>query len=94
MIRSACCLAALGILLALLAREAGPGIYHVVNTGSAISEPKKYFGDGFGIAMKKRDRDLKKAIDGALEALKADGTLKRLNDKYFASAATASDNHQ
>lgn len=44
--------------------------------------------------MKKRDRDLKKAIDGALEALKADGTLKRLNDKYFASAATASDNHQ
>ena len=65
-----------------------------VNTGSAISEPKKYFGDGFGIAMKKRDRNLKKAIDGALEALKADGTLKRLNDKYFASAATASDNHQ
>ncbi|MGB2149285.1 MAG: transporter substrate-binding domain-containing protein [Cobetia amphilecti] len=65
-----------------------------VNTGSAISEPKKYFGDGFGIAMKKRDRDLKKAIDGALKALKADGTLKRLNDKYFASAATASDNHQ
>ena len=32
--------------------------------------------------------------DCAVQALKADGTLKRLNDKYFASAATASDNHQ
>jgi arginine/ornithine transport system substrate-binding protein len=67
--------------------EANDGNF--VNTGSAISEPKKYFGDGFGIAMKQRDRDLKKSIDEALDTLKADGTLERLNAKYFASAATA-----
>ncbi|TVU67802.1 MULTISPECIES: transporter substrate-binding domain-containing protein [Cobetia] len=59
-----------------------------VNTGTAISEPKKYFGDGFGIAMKQRDRALKKSIDSALEQLKADGTLKRLNAKYFAAEKT------
>ncbi|BBA91950.1 transporter substrate-binding domain-containing protein [Streptococcus ruminantium] len=37
-----------------------------------------------GIVMSKTDDSLKKKIDEALEAMKADGTLKAISEKYYA----------
>src|SRR5690606_37593441 len=48
------------------------GDYKVV--GEQITEPKKYFGDGFGIAFRKRDQDLADAFNKALATLKENGT--------------------
>lgn len=40
-------------------------------------------GSGVGIAIRKGDADLQGKINGALKAIKANGTYKKLNDKYF-----------
>ena len=42
-----------------------------------------YFGVGAGIAVRKGDKALQQAINGALAAMRADGTYKKFNDKYF-----------
>ena len=42
-----------------------------------------YFGVGAGIALRKGDKALQQAINGAMASLRADGTYKRINDKYF-----------
>ena len=61
--------------------DGGNGNYKAV--GEVVTEPKKYFGDGFGIAMRKRDKDLAEQINGALAELKADGTYDTIHTKYF-----------
>ncbi|HYF55672.1 MAG TPA: transporter substrate-binding domain-containing protein [Salinarimonas sp.] len=38
---------------------------------------------GVGIAVRKADTELKDKVNAALKAIKADGTYKRLQDKYF-----------
>jgi arginine/ornithine transport system substrate-binding protein len=40
-------------------------------------------GSGVGIALRKSEDDLRMKINGALKAIKANGTYKKLNDKYF-----------
>lgn len=57
------------------------GEYKVV--GSMITEPKSYFGDGFGIAFRKRDEDLANKFNEALATLKENGTYKEIYNKYF-----------
>lgn len=42
-----------------------------------------YFGVGAGIAMRKGDKALQAALNAALAAIRADGTYKRINDRYF-----------
>ena len=44
---------------------------------------KKYFGDGIGIAVRKGDGELLKALNQAIDKIRADGTYKKINDKYF-----------
>ncbi|MGO2416057.1 MAG: transporter substrate-binding domain-containing protein, partial [Cobetia crustatorum] len=61
--------------------DGGNGNYKAV--GEVVTEPKKYFGDGFGIAMRKRDKDLAEQINGALADLKSDGTYDTIHTKYF-----------
>ena len=51
-------------------------------TGPAFEEPK-YFGWGSGIAVRKVDADLRAKLDGAIAAIRANGTYKRIQDKYF-----------
>ncbi len=41
------------------------------------------FGNGVGIGIKKGNNDVTERIEKALEALRADGTLKSLAEKYF-----------
>ena len=43
----------------------------------------KYFGTGAGIAVRKSDLDLRDRFNVALKAIRADGTYKKLADKYF-----------
>ncbi|RTR06990.1 transporter substrate-binding domain-containing protein [Halomonas nitroreducens] len=63
----------------LLDSEAGN--YKVV--GEKITEPKEYFGEGFGIAFRQRDEDLAQAFNEALATLKENGTYEEIYTEYF-----------
>lgn len=63
----------------LLDSEAGN--YQVI--GEMITEPKKYFGDGFGMAFRKRDEALANAFNEALKTLKDNGTYDEIHATYF-----------
>ena len=51
-------------------------------TGPDLNDPA-HFGAGVGIAMRKGEDDLKAKIDGAIDAIVADGTYAKINAKYF-----------
>ena len=50
--------------------------------GPDFTDPQ-WFGDGVGIAIRKGEQELLDALDGAIEAIRADGTYKTINDTYF-----------
>ncbi len=50
--------------------------------GPDFSDPK-YFGDGAGIAVRKGEDDLRAMLNDAIEAIRANGTYKSIQDKYF-----------
>ncbi len=43
----------------------------------------KYFGTGAGFALRKGEAALKTELNGAIKAIRANGTYKKINDKYF-----------
>jgi polar amino acid transport system substrate-binding protein len=43
----------------------------------------KYFGDGVGIGIRKGDPDLVTMFNKAIKEIVADGTYKKINEKYF-----------
>ena len=53
--------------------------------GPSLDDPKyfKYFGSGMGVALRKADKALKDELNAAIKAIRANGTYKKLNDKYF-----------
>ncbi|SQI41286.1 ABC transporter arginine-binding protein 1 precursor [Leminorella richardii] len=50
--------------------------------GEHIADPA-YFGSGLGIAVRQDNAALMEKINGALDALKANGVYKQINDKWF-----------
>jgi arginine/ornithine transport system substrate-binding protein len=44
---------------------------------------KKWFGEGSGIAIRKQDQDLVEKFNAAIDKIRADGTYKKIQDKYF-----------
>jgi polar amino acid transport system substrate-binding protein len=50
--------------------------------GEPITDPK-FVGEGVGIAVRQEDNDLREKLNKALEEIRADGTYKKINDKYF-----------
>ena len=50
--------------------------------GPDFSDPK-YFGDGAGIAVRKGDDDLRQMLNQAIDAIRANGKYKAIQDKYF-----------
>lgn len=44
---------------------------------------RRWFGDGAGIAMRKQDKDLVKKFNAAIDKIRADGTYKKIESKYF-----------
>lgn len=51
--------------------------------GAPVLDPK-FAGQGAGIAVRQEDDTLREAINKALDEIVADGTYKKINDKYFA----------
>jgi octopine/nopaline transport system substrate-binding protein len=45
-------------------------------------------GRGVGVGLRKDDAELKKAFDDAITAAIADGTVKRISEKWFKSDLT------
>jgi polar amino acid transport system substrate-binding protein len=50
--------------------------------GPSYNDPK-WFGMGAGIAVRKGEDDLREAFSKAIKEIRADGTYKKINDKYF-----------
>jgi polar amino acid transport system substrate-binding protein len=50
--------------------------------GEPITDPK-FVGEGVGIAVRQEDTELLGKLNAALKAIRADGTYKTINDKYF-----------
>ena len=46
-------------------------------------------GRGVGVGLRKDDAELKKMFDDAIQATIADGTLKKISEKYFGSDVSA-----
>ncbi len=44
---------------------------------------KRWFGEGAGIAIRKEDKDLVQKFNAAIDKIRADGTYKKIQDKYF-----------
>ncbi len=62
-----------------LKTDAGKGFAF---TGPGFSDPK-WFGDGAGVAIRKGEDELREALNKAIKQILADGTYKKINDKYF-----------
>jgi len=43
----------------------------------------KYLGEGIGIGIRKGDDELRNKLNAAIDKIRADGTYKKINDKYF-----------
>jgi polar amino acid transport system substrate-binding protein len=46
-------------------------------------QPVEIFGEGAGIALRKGETDLANKFNAAIEAIRANGKYKEINDKYF-----------
>ncbi|WJV55508.1 arginine ABC transporter substrate-binding protein [Prodigiosinella aquatilis] len=54
----------------------------LATVGKKVTDPD-YFGIGLGIAVRPENQALLKKLNQALEAIKANGTYKTINDKWF-----------
>ena len=50
--------------------------------GHDFNDPK-WFGEGVGIDVRKGDNDLREKLNAAIKQIRADGTYKKINAKYF-----------
>jgi polar amino acid transport system substrate-binding protein len=50
--------------------------------GEPITD-KAFVGEGVGMAVRQEDNDLREKLNKALADIQADGTYKKINDKYF-----------
>lgn len=50
--------------------------------GPDLNDPK-WFGNGSGIAIRKEDKELVQLFNKAIDSIRADGTYKAIQDKYF-----------
>ncbi len=53
-----------------------------VLAGEPITDPA-FVGEGVGIAVRQEDDELREKLNKALAEIRADGTYKTINDKYF-----------
>lgn len=62
---------------------AGYYIQHEKNPDSYQTTVGGFDGEDFAVGMRKGDKTLKRKIDSALQQLANDGTLKKINEKWF-----------
>jgi len=63
-----------------LLKKAGGEDYEFI--GPSLTDPK-WFGEGFGIALRKQDKDLTSKIDAAIISLREKGIYQKIAAKYF-----------
>lgn len=63
-----------------LKKEAGSEFEFV---GDFIAEPVSIFGEGTGIAFRKRDEELTQQFNNAIAAIRENGVYQKINDAYF-----------
>lgn len=63
-----------------LKKEAGSDFEFV---GDFVAEPVSIFGEGTGIAFRKRDEELAQQFNDAIKAIRENGVYKKINDAYF-----------
>jgi len=71
----------------LLAKEGGDKFEFV---GPKLTDPK-WFGEGAGIAVRQQDKDLIEQFNNAIKEIRANGTYKTIQDKYFTFDVYGSD---
>jgi arginine/ornithine transport system substrate-binding protein len=75
-----------GALVDLMAADVGflktPAGKGFAFAGPIYSDPK-FFGVGAGIAVRKADTALRDRLNAAIKAIRANGTYKKIQDKYF-----------
>ncbi|MFW5900013.1 MAG: ABC transporter substrate-binding protein, partial [Desulfovermiculus sp.] len=54
--------------------------YEYVGPGYTDEE---WFGEGIGIAVRKKDDELRKKLNKAIQTIREDGTYQKINEKYF-----------
>ena len=52
-------------------------------TGPELTDVR-WFGEGVGIAVRKKDVDLRNCLNAAIKSIRSNGTYKKINDSYFA----------
>ena len=62
-----------------LSKDAGKGFAFL----GGAQDDLECMGEGAGFAVRKEDTALRDTLSEAITALRADGTYKTLNDKYF-----------
>ena len=67
------------LLDGFLSTDAGQGYGFV---GPSYSDPQ-WFGEGIGIAVRKGEDELREKLNAAIDQIRADGTYKTINEKYF-----------
>ncbi|CAH0540634.1 ABC transporter substrate-binding protein [Vibrio marisflavi] len=60
-----------------------PGGEEYEFVGPSLTDPK-WFGDGFGIATRKQDKELTEKLNVAIQSLRDKGKYKEIQDKFFA----------
>ncbi|CAM3087630.1 lysine/arginine/ornithine ABC transporter substrate-binding protein [Vibrio rarus] len=70
-----------GLVIEDKLKEAGASKAYEL-AGPSLTDPK-WFGEGLGIATRKQDKDLTAQFNAAIKAIRADGTYKKIQDKYF-----------
>ena len=75
--------------LDLLFSELGPGDEFIKSRGGGYEfvgpsyTDQKWFGEGIGIAVRKHDQNLRRKLNRAIAAIRANGIYKRIQNKYF-----------
>ncbi|KLV05303.1 MULTISPECIES: ABC transporter substrate-binding protein [Photobacterium] len=64
-----------------LLKKAGGDDFEFI--GPSLTDPQ-WFGEGFGIAVRKQDKDLTKKLDEAIKSLREKGIYQEIASKYFA----------
>ena len=67
------------LLDGFLSTDNGKGFEFV---GPDFTDPR-WFGDGVGIAVRKKDSDLRDALNKAIAQIRSDGTYQKINAKFF-----------
>ena len=67
------------IRLATLAKPEGADFQFI---GPDLTDAR-WFGEGAGIALRKEDTELAEMFNAAIDKIRADGTYKKIQDKYF-----------